>query len=63
MYLEDIFLTPSSLAGLPALSVPCGLFADLPVGLQFIGPKLSDSKLLTIASFYDKLSRRLVPEI
>ncbi|MFH0950966.1 MAG: Asp-tRNA(Asn)/Glu-tRNA(Gln) amidotransferase subunit GatA [bacterium] len=63
MYLEDIFLTPSSLAGLPAISVPGGLFADLPVGLQFIGPKLGDSKLLTIASFYDKLSKRLVPEI
>jgi len=54
MYLEDIFLTPASLAGLPAISVPCGKIGILPVGLQLMGPKLSDYKLLEIASAYEK---------
>lgn len=39
MYLADIFVIPASLAGIPALSVPCGFSENLPVGLQLIGPK------------------------
>jgi aspartyl-tRNA(Asn)/glutamyl-tRNA(Gln) amidotransferase subunit A len=54
MYLEDVFLTPASLAGLPAVSIPCGRLGILPVGAQLIGPHLSDRKLLTIAEVFGK---------
>jgi aspartyl-tRNA(Asn)/glutamyl-tRNA(Gln) amidotransferase subunit A len=50
MYLEDYFLTPSSLAGLPAVSVPAGLINDLPFGLQIIGPQLGDRQVLSLAA-------------
>jgi aspartyl-tRNA(Asn)/glutamyl-tRNA(Gln) amidotransferase subunit A len=50
MYLADTLTTPASLAGLPALSVPCGFLEQagrrLPVGLQLIGPPLSDARVL-----------------
>jgi aspartyl-tRNA(Asn)/glutamyl-tRNA(Gln) amidotransferase subunit A len=47
MYLNDVFTVPSSLAGLPAMSVPGGLDADgLPLGLQIIGPALDEQGVL-----------------
>ena len=50
MYLEDIMTVPASLAGLPAISVPAGQDKDgLPVGVQIIGPRQSDAKILAIA--------------
>jgi aspartyl-tRNA(Asn)/glutamyl-tRNA(Gln) amidotransferase subunit A len=42
MYLADIYTLPASLAGLAALSVPCGLAHDMPVGLQLIAPPLGE---------------------
>jgi aspartyl-tRNA(Asn)/glutamyl-tRNA(Gln) amidotransferase subunit A len=45
---------PFSLAGLPAVSVPCGLTdGGLPVGVQFVGPPLGESRILRIAAVYE----------
>jgi len=50
MYLGDIMTVPSSLAGLPAISVPAGNNeSGLPIGVQLIGPSRSDADLLAIA--------------
>jgi aspartyl-tRNA(Asn)/glutamyl-tRNA(Gln) amidotransferase subunit A len=50
MYLSDICTIPVNLAGLPAVSIPCGLSGDgLPIGLQLIGPPFSANKLLQAA--------------
>lgn len=50
MYMEDILTVPPSMAGLPAVSVPAGLTAEgLPVGVQLVGPRRSDRKLLKLA--------------
>jgi len=60
MYLEDIFVIAASLAGLPAVSLPCGFAsADgesnlLPVGLQLIGPQFSEVGLLQAAYQYEQ---------
>jgi aspartyl-tRNA(Asn)/glutamyl-tRNA(Gln) amidotransferase subunit A len=50
MYLSDYFTVPMSLAGIPAISIPCGLSGGLPVGLQLAGPAFSENRLLD-ASF------------
>ena len=60
MYLVDVYTLPVNMAGLPAMSVPCGFTtpADsanpLPVGLQLIGPRLSEPTLLRIAHAYQQ---------
>jgi aspartyl-tRNA(Asn)/glutamyl-tRNA(Gln) amidotransferase subunit A len=45
MYASDLLTIPSCIAGLPGLSIPCGLSEGLPVGLQLIGPQLSENLL------------------
>jgi aspartyl-tRNA(Asn)/glutamyl-tRNA(Gln) amidotransferase subunit A len=55
MYLGDIFTIPAPLAGLPALSIPCGFDAvGLPVGLQLMGPHFSEAGLLGVAHRYQQ---------
>ena len=49
MYLSDVCTIPVSLAGLPSLSIPCGLSDGLPVGLQLAGPAFSENRLLEVA--------------
>jgi aspartyl-tRNA(Asn)/glutamyl-tRNA(Gln) amidotransferase subunit A len=57
MYLCDALTVPASLAGLPALSVPCGFTADgLPVGLQLIAPPLREDLLLQVAHAYQQVT-------
>jgi aspartyl-tRNA(Asn)/glutamyl-tRNA(Gln) amidotransferase subunit A len=55
MYLNDVFTVGANLAGLPALSVPCGFTAaGLPVGLQLIGPPLEEARVLRAAHAYEQ---------
>ncbi|MBI4837438.1 MAG: Asp-tRNA(Asn)/Glu-tRNA(Gln) amidotransferase subunit GatA [Candidatus Portnoybacteria bacterium] len=53
MYLSDIYTIPVSLAGIPAVSVPCGLADGLPVGLQIIGRRFDDETILRVAGIYE----------
>jgi aspartyl-tRNA(Asn)/glutamyl-tRNA(Gln) amidotransferase subunit A len=45
MYLSDVLTIPPNMAGMPGLSIPCGLAEGLPVGLQLIGPQFSENTL------------------
>ncbi len=57
MYLEDIYTLSPNLAGLPAMSVPCGISNQgLPIGLQIIGNYFSEAKMLQIADQYQQNS-------
>ena len=56
MYLSDIYTIAVNLAGLPAMSVPCGLANNLPVGLQLIGDYFSEAKLLNVVHRYQQNS-------
>ncbi len=53
-YLQDVYTIPANLAGLPALSVPMGLVDSLPIGLQIMGKRLDDAKVLRIGRSYEK---------
>jgi aspartyl-tRNA(Asn)/glutamyl-tRNA(Gln) amidotransferase subunit A len=55
MYLADIYTVTGSLAGLPAISVPCGKTSEkLPVGMQIVGPQFSEGRVLQIASAFER---------
>jgi aspartyl-tRNA(Asn)/glutamyl-tRNA(Gln) amidotransferase subunit A len=56
MYLSDACTLPVNMAGLPGLSVPCGLSEGLPVGLQFIGPAWSELELFRAGRAYEALT-------
>lgn len=70
MYLEDIFVSAVSLAGLPAVSIPCGMVkpkdgdVPLPVGLQIIGKAFEEADMLGIANSYEKATewRKMRPK-
>ena len=57
MYLADVFTVSANLAGIPAVSVPCGLSDGLPVGLQLTGPAWGESRLLRAGAAYERLTR------
>lgn len=50
--LIDLLAEPSSIAGLPGVSIPAGLSENLPVGVQLIGPRFSESKLIKVAKVF-----------
>jgi len=52
MYLNDIYTIGADLAGVPAISIPCGFVGGLPVGLQLVGPHLSEARLLRLAHHF-----------
>src|SRR5207253_1965970 len=56
MYLADVYTLPASLAGIAALSVPCGLGAEsrLPVGLQLMAPAFEEARLFTLAAAVER---------
>jgi aspartyl-tRNA(Asn)/glutamyl-tRNA(Gln) amidotransferase subunit A len=54
MYLNDIYTIGANLAGLPAISVPCGFVQDLPVGLQIVGPHFSEARVLNAAHAFQE---------
>jgi aspartyl-tRNA(Asn)/glutamyl-tRNA(Gln) amidotransferase subunit A len=64
MYLNDIYTIGANLAGLPALSVPCGFVGGLPVGLQIVGPHFAEGRILNVAHRYQLETdwHRRVPE-
>ena len=54
MYLNDMATIPVNLAGLPAISIPCGIDNGLPVGLQIIGKPFDEEMVLRVANCYEK---------
>jgi aspartyl-tRNA(Asn)/glutamyl-tRNA(Gln) amidotransferase subunit A len=53
MYLADIFTVPANLAGIPGLSMPCGLVGGLPVGLQLLGRAFDEATLVRLAAAFE----------
>ena len=56
MYLSDVFTVSTNLAGLPAMSIPMGFKNNLPLGLQIIGNHFAESKILSLAHHFQKLT-------
>ena len=54
MYLEDIYTIATNLAGLPAMSLPCGQVDNKPVGLQLIGNYFQEARMLNVAHRYQQ---------
>ncbi|MDX6512810.1 MAG: aspartyl-tRNA(Asn)/glutamyl-tRNA(Gln) amidotransferase subunit [Gaiellaceae bacterium] len=62
MYLSDLLTIPSCMAGLPGLSIPCGLSEGLPVGLQLVGPQFSENSLFRVGHALERsLDLDMVP--
>jgi aspartyl-tRNA(Asn)/glutamyl-tRNA(Gln) amidotransferase subunit A len=57
MYLSDIFTTPASLAGVPAISVPSGFDSGLPLGLQLMSAPWQEETLLALSAAYERETR------
>ncbi len=56
MYQADLLTTPASLAGLPAISIPCGKVDGLPVGLQIMGKQFDEPTILKVAEAYERVA-------
>jgi aspartyl-tRNA(Asn)/glutamyl-tRNA(Gln) amidotransferase subunit A len=54
MYLNDAYTLPVNIAGLPGISVPCGLSQDLPVGLQVIAKAFDEATMFRVAAAYER---------
>ncbi|MCX6796607.1 MAG: amidase, partial [Candidatus Falkowbacteria bacterium] len=56
MYLEDIFVTGASLAGLPAISLPAGFYEGLPIGMQLISQRFAEQILFQLGNQFQQLT-------
>lgn len=56
MYLEDVFATGASLAGLPAISLPCGFSENLPVGMQLIGKHFEEARIFQLGHAWQQIT-------
>ena len=56
MYLEDIYTIATNLAGLPGMSVPCGMVEGKPVGLQIIGNYFDEARMLNVAHQFQQIT-------
>ena len=65
MYLEDIYTVTINMAGVPAMSLPCGFVNNLPVGMQLIAKQLGEEKIFQAAYAYEKVNgwNKLKPKI
>ena len=65
MYLNDIFTQPANIAGIPAMSLPCGIVDGLPVGLQVMSRHLGEETMLRVAHAYEQATEwhKLRPEL
>jgi aspartyl-tRNA(Asn)/glutamyl-tRNA(Gln) amidotransferase subunit A len=63
MYVNDLCTLPASLAGTPAISVPCGLSEGLPVGLQIMAPALADDRCYRVAATFEAATGRVLDSI
>lgn len=62
MYLNDIYTIPANLAGLPGISVPCGMSAEgLPIGLQMLAKAFDERTLLRAAHAYEQIRGDVIP--
>jgi aspartyl-tRNA(Asn)/glutamyl-tRNA(Gln) amidotransferase subunit A len=65
LYMADVFTVPINLAGVPAVSVPCGFAGRLPIGLQLMGPHFGEATVLRAASAFEAATpfHEAVPEV
>jgi aspartyl-tRNA(Asn)/glutamyl-tRNA(Gln) amidotransferase subunit A len=54
MYLNDIYTIGANLAGVPAMSLPCGFVQGLPVGMQIVAPHFGEARMLNVAHLYQR---------
>jgi len=54
MYLNDVFTLPGNIAGLPGISIPCGLSDGLPVGLQIMANSFAEATMFRVAAAYER---------
>jgi aspartyl-tRNA(Asn)/glutamyl-tRNA(Gln) amidotransferase subunit A len=63
MYVNDLCTLPASLAGTPAISVPCGLSEGLPVGLQIMAPAQADDRCYRVAATFEAATEPVLAAI
>ncbi len=65
LYMADVFTVPINLAGVPAISVPCGFAGRLPIGLQLIGPHFGEAAVLRTAQAFETATpfHKVKPEV